>query len=175
MPRPGRPRDKQPIESFWKTLAFEGSERKIVEYIEAFDFPLINSQVPKIKLVAANYNNMVAVSDDNIVFYYNADANSTEILELQNVDEVQSAAVGKDHIVLRCLNRENIEFYTYGDNSKNQLGVPDAEATAPVLALPLIEAADPVETMFEYQYKTLPYTNDGLKYSRHSLCAEVYV
>ena len=135
MSRPGRPRDKQPIESFWKTLAFEGSERKIVEYIEAFDFPLINSQVPKIKLVAANYNNMVAVSDDNIVFYYNADANSTEILELQNVDEVQSAAVGKDHIVLRCLNRENIEFYTYGDNSKNQLGVPDAEATAPVLAL----------------------------------------
>lgn len=274
MSRPGRPRDKQPIESFWKTLAFEGSERKIVEYIEAFDFPLINSQVPKIKLVATNYNNMVAVSDDNIVFYYNADANSTEILELQNVDEVQAAAVGKDHIVLRCLNRENIEFYTYGDNSKNQLGVPDTEATAPVLALsflceenqhvnelagaydttvtvwnnlsandqiteyhwgtncrilendgtvseetistpiersasfqlvsvgekqsmafdfisntilllfgadsglvkiPLIEAADPVETMFEYQYKTLPYTNDGLKYSRHFLCAEVYV
>ena len=65
MSRPGMPRDKQPIESFWKTLAFEGSERKIVEYIEAFDFPLINSQVPKIKLVAANYNNMVAVSDDN--------------------------------------------------------------------------------------------------------------
>lgn len=85
MSRPGRPRDKQPIESFWKTLAFEGSERKIVEYIEAFDFPLINSQVPKIKLVAANYNNMVAVSDDNIVFINNADANSTEIFELSKV------------------------------------------------------------------------------------------
>lgn len=223
--------------------------------LKAFDFPLINSQVPKIKLVAANYNNMVAVSDDNIVFYYNADANSTEIIELQNVDEVQSAVVGKDHIVLRCLNGENIEFYTYGENSRNQLGVPDAEATTPVLALsflceenqhinefagaydttvtvwnnlsendkiteyhwgtncrilendgtvseetistpkersesfqlvsvgekqniafdfisntillfgtdsglvkiPLIEAADPVETMFEYQYKALPY------------------
>ena len=48
-------------------------------------------------------------------------------------------------------------------------------ADSGLVKIPLIEAADPVETMFEYQYKTLPYTNDGLKYSRHSLCAEVYV
>ncbi len=125
--------------------------------LKPFDFPLIKGQVPNIKSIAANYNTMVAIGDDNeIVFCYNTDVKSTEVLELKNVDEIQSAAVGKEHIVLSCIKGENIELYGYGDNSKNQLGIPTIiSATEPVLILSIPCEENLKTAVFAGEYYTV--------------------
>lgn len=104
--------------------------------LKGVEFPKIDTKNPKIKFITANYNNAIAVDENNFVFYWRSDRRTPEVIEFNGVDEVQSVAVGKEHLIIRCLNGENIEFYGYGDNSKSQLGVLDvSSADEPVLVL----------------------------------------
>ncbi|MBP3359451.1 MAG: S-layer homology domain-containing protein [Clostridia bacterium] len=98
--------------------------------------PEIGDSIPKIKKINASYNNFVAVSEDNYVFYGKADRQRVDVIEMPAVDEVQSAVSGKEHLIIRCLNGNNVEFYGYGDNSKNQLGIKNTSyASEPILSL----------------------------------------
>lgn len=106
------------------------------ETLKKFELPQIDAQIPKIKFITANYDNAIAVGENNSVFYWKSDMQSAEVMEFTDVDEVQSVVAGKDHFIIRCLNGENTEFYGYGDNSKSQLGVSTVlTVTEPVLVL----------------------------------------
>lgn len=131
--------------------------------LRVFNFPEIDGLIPKINFITANYNNIVAIGENNLVFHWKSEMKSAEVIELTDVDEVQSAVVGEEHIIIRCLNGENIDFYAYGDNSKNQLGIPDLlSVTEPVLVLSIPYDENQIINEFAGEYCTVVNVWDTL-------------
>lgn len=123
----------------------------------------MNSDNTKIKSISANanYNRIVAIAEDNAIFYWHHAASSSDVL-FMNVDEVQSAVVGKDHVIIRCLNGENIEYYGYGYNYKHQLGIENLDWTdEPVLILSIPYEENLNFTEFAGEYNTVVNVWDG--------------
>lgn len=124
--------------------------------LEVVDFPIINGQLPQIKFITANFDNIVAVDENNLIFYWKSDMQSIEMIDIPQVDEVQSAVAGKEHLIIKCLNGENVEFYARGDNSKNQLGVLDIlTAIEPVLTLSIPYDEEQTIKEFAGEYYTV--------------------
>lgn len=118
-------------------------------------FPLVDSGVTKIKKISANYDNAVAIGDDNTIFYWKSDLQAVRVVQLPDVEEVQNVVVGKKHYVIRVLNGENIEFYSFGDNSQKQLGVHESEMTeTPILSLSIPYQPNEKITEFAGEYYT---------------------
>ncbi len=119
--------------------------------LKVFNLPDIDGQTPKIKFITANYDNIAAIGESNMVFCWRSDMQSAEVVELPDVDEVLAVALGKEHLIIRCLNGENVVFYAYGNNSEGQLGVPEApEEAVPVLSIPYEENQKIKEFAGEY-------------------------
>jgi alpha-tubulin suppressor-like RCC1 family protein len=126
--------------------------------LDTIDFPERNGEKPKIKLIAAGYDNVAAVDENNVVYYLKADIGKTEITELPENETVQAAAVGMEHLVFKCLNGDNTDIYTYGDNTKYQLGTGSTELTdAPVrtLSLPRSEYENVNVNVYAGKYNTV--------------------
>lgn len=124
--------------------------------LRVINLPQIDTSAPKIKYITANYNNVVAIDENDYVFLWRADIQSAEVIELSNVDEVQTVAAGKEHIIIRCLNGENVEFYGFGDNSKSQLGIMNVyEATEPILVLSILYEPNQHIAEFAGEYNTV--------------------
>ena len=115
-----------------------------------------DGQTPKIKSIAANYDHLIAIGENNLAYHWQSDMQSAQVIEFPSEAKVQAAAAGKEHLVFQCQNGEDIEFYTLGDNSKHQLGVSDiSEATEPVLALSLPYEGGQKISLFAGDYNTI--------------------
>lgn len=110
----------------------------------------------KIKLIAAGYDNIVAVDETNMVYWLKTDTDFTNAAELPENVDIESAAVGRDHLVLKCSDSDNTYIYTCGDNSKYQLGVSDTEySLTPVLSLTVPRDEHAYVNVFAGEYSVI--------------------
>lgn len=106
------------------------------DILKVLELPQTDDRAAKIKLIAAGYNNIVAVDETNTVYWLKPDTDFSHATELPENVDIESASVGRDHYVLKCSDSDNTYIYTCGDNSKSQLGVSDKEySLEPVLSL----------------------------------------
>ena len=124
-------------------------------------------EFPEIKHISAGYNSIAAIGADNIVYFMQTDdINNIKKISLPQGCEVQSAAVGEKHIAVKCINGENFEIYTYGDNSKSQLGVKNAvSAEEAVKSLSLSKDEYSTVNVFAGRYSTVVDAWNNMSYS----------
>lgn len=135
-------------------VLFSGMKKSDV--LKKFELPLVDNSSTKIKKIAANYNNAVAIGNDNTIFLWKSEETSARVVQLSEIEEVQNVIVGKEHFVIRALKEGNIEFYSFGDNSKKQLGVSTVENNdVPILTLSIPFEENEKITEFAGEYYTI--------------------
>ncbi len=115
-----------------------------------------------VKSIYANNDSFVAVTESNKVYYQKSDNVFRTVIEFGENIEVQSVSLGMEHLIFICKNGDNIEFYTYGENNKSQLGVSNVAASdTPVLVFNIPYDANKIVRVFSGEYNTTVeiYTN----------------
>ncbi len=106
--------------------------------LEVLELPQADDENSNIELIAAGYDNIIAVDEKNTVYWLKTDMEFSETAELPKDMNIEAAVVGRDHFVLKCSDRDNTYIYTCGDNSKSQLGTEGTEySQTPVQILSL--------------------------------------
>lgn len=136
--------------------------------IKVLELPLTDDGAAKIKLIAAGYNNIVAVDETNTVYWVKADTDFSHAAELPENVDIESAAVGRDHFVLKCSDSDNTYIYTCGDNSKSQLGVSDTEySLTPVLSLTVPRDEYAYVNVFTGEYSVIADAWNNMSWKDH--------
>jgi len=128
----------------------------------------INPDNTNFKYVTANYDNIIAVDEDNIIHHWKSNGRVFDVIEIEEVDSVQKVSVGKEHLAIKCLKDNSTEIYTYGDNSKYQLGTGNNEPSAtPVKVLSLPNEENNYVNVYSGEYNTVVESYNNMSFSDH--------
>lgn len=133
--------------------------------LKVLELPQVTDKVPKIELIAAGYNNIVAVDENNMVYWLKTDTSFTEAAELPKNIKVEAAEVGREHFALKCSDSDNTYIYTCGDNSKSQLGTDEtAYSRTPVRILTLPHDEYKYVNIFAGEYNVIADAWSNMSY-----------
>lgn len=126
----------------------------------------INSGNTSFKHVTAKYDNIIAVDENDIIYHWKSDGKIFDVIEIEEVSGVEAVSVGKEHLVFKCLNDDCTEIYTYGDNSKYQLGTGNNEpSTTPIKVLSLPNEENNYVNVYSGDYNTVVESYNNMSFS----------